>query len=240
MAVKLYEKDPSKLTAMDEPLPNLSTGSDISDDEDSNQAIAADIKEEPLDVTTVDEEPAAAPEAPRPVWGAPGGPGGPGGGPGVAGPTRERHSFSSGQEEPSDSDTVSHLLFSPAPPFLSSTSPHLHFSKQKLTVLPQELVHALKCRHCSNTYQDMKSLQIHNFLEHQAVESPPPHQPAQPPPPPQHSHQLPLQPQPQRPPPHPAHHPPPPLLPLGCHICGASLPSQAAFQQVEGQHVCLF
>jgi hypothetical protein len=29
MAVKLYEKDPSKLTASDETLPAVSTGSDI-------------------------------------------------------------------------------------------------------------------------------------------------------------------------------------------------------------------
>ena len=97
MAVKLYEKDPSKLTAMDEALPNVSASSDISDDEDSNQA--ADIKEEPVDVTTVDDEPPLVAEATsRAVWGA------------TAFPTphlRERHSFSSGQEDPStDSDTV--------------------------------------------------------------------------------------------------------------------------------------
>ena len=104
MAVKLYEKDPSKLTAMDEALPSLSTSSDISDDEEDSNA-APDIKEEPVDVTTVDEEETvAAPlavrsPAPRAVWGA------------TAFPTphlRERHSFSSGQDEPStDSDTVS-------------------------------------------------------------------------------------------------------------------------------------
>ena len=51
MAVKLYEKDPSKLTAMDEALPSLSTSSDISDDEEDSNA-APDIKEEPVDVTT--------------------------------------------------------------------------------------------------------------------------------------------------------------------------------------------
>ena len=97
MAVKLYEKDPSKLTAMDEPRPNLSNNSDISDDEDSNQA--ADIKEEPVDVTTVDENPPLlVPDTSQAVWAA------------TAFPTphlRERHSFSSGQDDPStDSDTV--------------------------------------------------------------------------------------------------------------------------------------
>ena len=97
MAVKLYEKDPSKLTSLDEPRPNLSNNSDISDDEDSNQA--ADIKEEPVDVTTVDENPPLlVPETSQAVWAA------------TAFPTphlRERHSFSSGQDDPStDSDTV--------------------------------------------------------------------------------------------------------------------------------------
>ena len=36
IAVKLYEKDPSKLTSVDEPLPTVSTSSDLSDEEDSN------------------------------------------------------------------------------------------------------------------------------------------------------------------------------------------------------------
>ena len=49
IAVKLYEKDPSKLTSMDEPLPTVSTSSDLSDEEDSNLAVA-DIKEEPVEV----------------------------------------------------------------------------------------------------------------------------------------------------------------------------------------------
>jgi len=165
MAVKLYEKDPSKLTAMDEPRPNLSNNSDISDDEDSNQA--ADIKEEPVDVTTVDENPPLlVPDTSQAVWAA------------TAFPTphlRERHSFSSGQDDPStDSDT--------------------------------ETGHALKCRHCSSTFQDMKSLQIHSFLDHNTSESPPPHQQQQ-----QQS--------------------------FGCHICGAALPSQAAFHQHLQTHV---
>jgi hypothetical protein len=118
MAVKLYEKDPSKLTAMDEPLPTVSTSSDISDDEDSSQA--ADIKEEPVDVTTVDEDapPLGVPEtSSRPIWAA------------TAFPTphlRERHSFSSGQEDPStDSETVGSSHFTSFPSHrLSSPSPH--------------------------------------------------------------------------------------------------------------------
>merc|ERR1719361_2976466 len=166
MAVKLYEKDPSKLTSLDEPRPNLSNNSDISDDEDSNQA--ADIKEEPVDVTTVDENPPLlVPDTSQAVWAA------------TAFPTphlRERHSFSSGQDDPStDSDT--------------------------------ETGHALKCRHCSSTFQDMKSLQIHSFLDHNTSESPPPHLQQQ---------------QPQT---------------FGCHICGAALPSQAAFHQHLQTHV---
>ena len=154
MAVKLYEKDPSKLTAMDEPRPNLSNNSDISDDEDSNQA--ADIKEEPVDVTTVDENPPLlVPDTSQAVWAA------------TAFPTphlRERHSFSSGQDDPStDSDTVKTQTES-AVELVFMQSSH------------QETGHALKCRHCSSTFQDMKSLQIHSFLDHNTSESPPPHQ----------------------------------------------------------------
>ena len=99
MAVKLYEKDPSKLTAMDEPRPNLATNSDISDDEESsNQAVDVDVKEEPVDVVSVDENPPPLVPDSQAVFAA------------TAFPTphlRERHSFSSGQDEPStDSDTV--------------------------------------------------------------------------------------------------------------------------------------
>merc|ERR1719295_961630 len=178
MAVKLYEKDPSKLTAMDEPRPNLSNNSDISDDEDSNQA--ADIKEEPVDVTTVDENPPLlVPDTSQAVWAA------------TAFPTphlRERHSFSSGQDDPStDSDT--------------------------------ETGHALKCRHCSSTFQDMKSLQIHSFLDHNTSESPPPHL--------QQQQQQPHQQQPHQ----------QQQQTFGCHICGAALPSQAAFHQHLQTHV---
>lgn len=94
MAVKLYEKDPSKLTA--EPLPTLSNIDDDEDEdddeEDSNQA--ADIKEEPVDVTTVDENPPPiVPDTSQAVWAA------------TAFPTP--HLLTSGQEDPStDSDTV--------------------------------------------------------------------------------------------------------------------------------------
>ena len=148
MAVKLYEKDPSKLTAMDEPRPNLSNNSDISDDEDSNQA--ADIKEEPVDVTTVDENPPLlVPDTSQAVWAA------------TAFPTphlRERHSFSSGQDDPStDSDTVSKQ---------TEAAVYLVFTQ----LSHQETGHALKCRHCSSTFQDMKSLQIHSFLDHNTSE----------------------------------------------------------------------
>ena len=197
MAVKLYEKDPSKLTAMDEPRPNLSNNSDISDDEDSNQA--ADIKEEPVDVTTVDENPPLlVPDTSQAVWAA------------TAFPTphlRERHSFSSGQDDPStDSDTVSKQTESAVNLLLTQLS-------------HQETGHALKCRHCSSTFQDMKSLQIHSFLDHNTSESPPPHlqqqQQQQP-----HQQQPHQQQQPQT---------------FGCHICGAALPSQAAFHQVSIQ-----
>merc|ERR1712062_47142 len=93
MAVKLYEKDPSKLTA--EPLPTLSNIDDDEDEdddeEDSNQA--ADIKEEPVDVTTVDENPPPiVPDTSQAVWAA------------TAFPTP--HLLTSGQEDPStDSDT---------------------------------------------------------------------------------------------------------------------------------------
>ena len=42
MAVKLYEKDPSKLTTVEDRVP-LSTGSDISEDEDSNHAAGGQL-----------------------------------------------------------------------------------------------------------------------------------------------------------------------------------------------------
>ena len=38
MAVKLYEKDPSKLTSLEDGIPSLGAGSDLSEDEDSNPA----------------------------------------------------------------------------------------------------------------------------------------------------------------------------------------------------------
>ena len=87
IAVKLYEKDPSKLTSMDEPLPNVSTSSDLSDEEDSNLA-GPDIKEEPVEIV---------PNITAGVRVA-----------GVPGPGDRQSSHSSGQDDPStDSDTVS-------------------------------------------------------------------------------------------------------------------------------------
>ena len=50
MAVKLYEKDPSKLTATDEVRPSVNTGSDISDEEDSNLE-SPEVKDEPFDAS---------------------------------------------------------------------------------------------------------------------------------------------------------------------------------------------
>ena len=74
---------------MDEPLPNVSTSSDLSDEEDSNLA-GPDIKEEPVEIV---------PNITAGVRGS--------GGLRVVGPG-ERQSYSSGQEDPNtDSDTVS-------------------------------------------------------------------------------------------------------------------------------------
>lgn len=131
----------------------------------------------------------------------------------------------------------------------------------------------MKCRHCSNSFQDMKSLQIHNFLEHPTSESPPPRKPSpvsvsvSDSPQPQ-SQSQPLsqshpQPQPQAALPQtpgsqsllnqsqaaPAQlqglllqpQAPPLVLSQGqghrCHMCHASLPSQAAFQQHLQTHM---
>ena len=90
MAVKLYEKDPSKLTSIDEPLPNVSTNSDVSDDEDSNQAVTmTDIKEEPVEVVGQGKT-GQYTSATTPQPGLP-----------------DRTSFSSGQEDmQTDSETV--------------------------------------------------------------------------------------------------------------------------------------
>ena len=49
IAVKLYEKDPSKLTSVDEAIPAVSTSSDLSDDEEEDSNLA-EIKEEPMEV----------------------------------------------------------------------------------------------------------------------------------------------------------------------------------------------
>lgn len=77
---------------MDEPLPNVSTSSDLSDEEDSNLA-GPDIKEEPVEVVPnitagVRVSPSIRPAEAGPRLG-------------------DRQSYSSGQEDPStDSDTV--------------------------------------------------------------------------------------------------------------------------------------
>ena len=47
--MKLYEKDPSKLTSVDEAIPAVSTSSDLSDDEEEDSNLA-EIKQEPMEV----------------------------------------------------------------------------------------------------------------------------------------------------------------------------------------------
>jgi len=178
MAVKLYEKDPSKLTSLDEPLPAVSTSSDMSEDEDSNQA--PEIKEEPMEMTVSSSPPLSRPTPAQSSLAR--GPPGP-----TAAPTshHERSSFSSSHEDPStDSET--------------------------------ESGQPIRCQHCAQTFNDMKSLQIHNFLDHHVPESATPpllHQPE--------------------------HHPSPdyPSHGLSCHICGMNLPNQATFQQHLQTHV---
>ena len=119
MAVKLYEKDPSKLTSLDEPLPAVSTSSDMSEDEDSNQA--PEIKEEPMEMTSSSSPPLSRP-APAPASLARGPPGHPA----AATSHHERSSFSSSHEDPStDSETVSHSD--------SSSFPLLSFSESRQT-----------------------------------------------------------------------------------------------------------
>merc|ERR1711974_314856 len=105
-------------------------------------------------------------------------------------------------------------LPSPHPTFVSATLSQV----VKTTPPPSdtETGHALKCRHCSSTFQDMKSLQIHSFLDHNTSESPPPYLQQQ-------QQQLQQQQQPPQ--------------TFGCHICGAALPSQAAFHQHLQTHV---
>jgi len=197
MAVKLYEKDPSKLTSMDEPLPTVSTSSDLSEDEDSNQA--PEIKEEPMDAS-----PSSPPIAPRPN-------------PQTAPQTslgrvsgwpennnpmqlpvglRERNSFSSGHEDPStDSET--------------------------------ETGQTIKCQHCTQSFHDIKGLQIHNFLEHHIAESPTPPlvHPSRNSPASSFSNER-------NPSPEYQH-----TSGLSCHICGMVLQSQTAFQQHLQTHV---
>jgi len=197
MAVKLYEKDPSKLTSMDEPLPTVSTSSDMSEDEDSNQA--PEIKEEPMEMMTSSPQPLSRPPTNQTeaqtslgrgvVWSEPSNPSY------LQGGLRERNSFSSGHEDPStDSETESGQI--------------------------------IKCQHCSQSFHDMKSLQIHNFLDHHIAESPTPplvHQ----------SRKSPASSLTSERNPSPDYHSPG----LSCHICGLSLPNQTTFQQHLQTHV---
>lgn len=196
MAVKLYEKDPSKLTSMDEPLPTVSTSSDMSEDEDSNQA--PEIKEEPMEVTASSPPPVSRPSHQTGVqtsFGrAPGWPENTN--PSYIQPgQRERNSFSSSHEDPStDSET--------------------------------ESGQAIKCQHCTQSFHDMKSLQIHNFLDHHIAESPTPpliHQ----------SRNSPASSFTNERNPSPDYHSPG----LSCHICGMNVPNQTAFQQHLQTHV---
>ena len=81
----------------------------------------------------------------------------------------------------------------------------------------QETTHSLKCPQCPQVLTDMKSLQIHSFVEHHGPE----HRPAQ-------SQVLNLsQVRQARGPPSPAEQP------VSCHICAVKLPNQAIFQQVR-------
>jgi len=57
MAVKLYEKDPSKLTTLEDRIP-ISTGSDISDEDDSNHGIS-DTKTDTKNEAATTQAPAA-------------------------------------------------------------------------------------------------------------------------------------------------------------------------------------
>ena len=85
----------------------------------------------------------------------------------------------------------------------------------------QESGQAIKCQHCAQSFHDMKSLQIHNFLDHHIAESPTPpliHQ----------SRNSPVSSFTNERNPSPDYHSPG----LSCHICGMNVPNQTAFQQV--------
>ena len=85
------------------------------------------------------------------------------------------------------------------------------------TSLLQEGGSILRCQHCSQTFTDVKSFQIHNFLDHHQGEGgtpPPGHAPLPARPAAQHI----LRPQPDC---------------FNCNICGLTAPTQAAFQQVS-------
>ena len=112
VAVKLYEKDPSKLTSMDEQIPTVSTSSDLSDEEDSNLG-GVDIKENSLAPVTIKEEPMEVGQSvveivpnmtvPPPRHAPP------------PGSSMDRQSCSSGlsgpEEQSTDSDTVRNVPF---------------------------------------------------------------------------------------------------------------------------------
>ena len=84
----------------------------------------------------------------------------------------------------------------------------------------QETTHSLKCPQCPQVLADMKSLQIHSFVEHHGPE----HRPAQ-------SQVLNLSQA--RQVPGPRGPPSPAEQPVSCHICAVKLPNQAIFQQVS-------
>ena len=94
---------------------------------------------------------------------------------------------------------------------------------------PQESSHshALKCQFCPQHFADVKSLQIHSYLEHHRPDSRPGHH--TPPAALNLSH-------PRHPSPDTGHlpgHSGHPGHPVPCHICGIKLPNQATFQQVK-------
>ena len=93
----------------------------------------------------------------------------------------------------------------------------------------QESGQTIRCQHCTQTFHDMKSLQIHNFLDHHIPESPTPplvHQ----------SRNSPVSSFTNERNPSPDYHSPG----LSCHICGMNVPNQTAFQQVIFEKISNF
>ena len=94
-----------------------------------------------------------------------------------------------------------------------------------MIIVFQETSHSLKCPQCPQVLADMKSLQIHSYVEHHGPE----HRPV-----PAQSQVLNLSGVRQGRGPSPADQPVP------CHICGVKLPNQTIFQQVRPtQHLKL-